>query len=83
MWRACCSAHARSCAERNLTDASAVRAQGLIDLDTLQRFVNFHYSVTLDLFGSEISSNAASYYTGALKGRYAEAERRRRSRVVR
>ena len=59
--------------ERNLTDVSAVRAQGLIDLDTLQRFVNFHYSVTLDLFGSEISSNAASYYTGALKGRYAEA----------
>jgi benzoyl-CoA 2,3-dioxygenase component B len=35
--------------------------------------VNFHYSVTLDLFGSEISSNAASYYTGGLKGRYSEA----------
>jgi benzoyl-CoA 2,3-dioxygenase component B len=39
----------------------------------LQKFVNFHYSVTLDLFGSEISSNAASYYTGGLKGRYSEA----------
>jgi benzoyl-CoA 2,3-dioxygenase component B len=59
--------------ERNLTDASQVRAQGVIDLDTLQRFVNFHYSVTLDLFGSEVSSNAASYYTTGLKGRYAEA----------
>src|SRR5207237_6465877 len=59
--------------ERNLTDASQVRAQGVIDLETLQRFVNFHYSVTLDLFGSEISSNAANFYTGGLKGSYGEA----------
>jgi benzoyl-CoA 2,3-dioxygenase component B len=59
--------------ESNLTDASQLRAQGVIDLETLQRFVNFHYSVTLDLFGSEISSNAANYYTGGLKGRFMEA----------
>ena len=58
--------------ECNLTDPSQVRAQGVIDLETLQRFVNFHYSVTLDLFGSEVSSNAASFYTGGLKGRYSE-----------
>lgn len=58
--------------EHNLTDPSQVRAQGVIDLETLQRFVNFHYSVTLDLFGSEVSSNAASFYTGGLKGRYGE-----------
>jgi benzoyl-CoA 2,3-dioxygenase component B len=58
--------------EGNLTDPEQVRAQGVIDLETLQRLVNFHYSVTLDLFGSEISSNAASYYTGGLKGRYGE-----------
>jgi benzoyl-CoA 2,3-dioxygenase component B len=45
----------------------------VIDLETMQRFVNFHYSVTLDLFGSDVSSNAANYYTGALKGRYGEA----------
>jgi benzoyl-CoA 2,3-dioxygenase component B len=59
--------------EHNLTDPAQVRALGVIDLETLQRFVNFHYSVTLDLFGSEVSSNAANYYTGALKGRYSEA----------
>jgi len=59
--------------ERNVTEASQVRAQGVIDLETLQRFVNFHCSVTLDLFGAEISSNAASFYTGGLKGRYGEA----------
>jgi benzoyl-CoA 2,3-dioxygenase component B len=58
--------------EHNLTDPSQVRAQGVIDLETLQRFVNFHCSVTLDLFGSEVSSNAASFYTGGLKGRYGE-----------
>jgi benzoyl-CoA 2,3-dioxygenase component B len=60
--------------EHNLTDPSQVRARGVIDLQTLQRFVNFHYSVTLDLFGSEISSNAATYYTGGLKGRYDETK---------
>ncbi|MBV9771927.1 MAG: hypothetical protein JOZ32_20310, partial [Bryobacterales bacterium] len=59
--------------ERNLTDPSQVRAQGVIDLETLQRFVNFHYSVTLDLFGSEVSSNAAMFFTGGLKGRYSES----------
>jgi benzoyl-CoA 2,3-dioxygenase component B len=59
--------------ERKLTDPTAVRAQGVIDLETLQKFVNFHYSVTLDLYGSELSSNAATYFTTALKGRYGEA----------
>ncbi|PWU02365.1 MAG: benzoyl-CoA 2,3-epoxidase subunit BoxB [Terriglobia bacterium] len=58
--------------EHHLTDSSQVRAHGAIDLETLQKFVNFHYSVTLDLFGSEVSSNAASYYTSGLKGRYTE-----------
>jgi benzoyl-CoA 2,3-dioxygenase component B len=59
--------------EHKATDAAQVRALGVIDFDTLQRFVNFHYSVTLDLYGAEISSNAASFYTGGLKGRYEEA----------
>jgi benzoyl-CoA 2,3-dioxygenase component B len=58
--------------EHNLTDPSQLRLRGVIDFETMQRFVNFHYSVTLDLFGSEISSNAASFYTGGLKGRYGE-----------
>jgi len=59
--------------EQKSSEPSQVRAQGVIDLETLQRFVNFHYSITLDLFGAEISSNAASFYTGGLKGRYGEA----------
>lgn len=49
-----------------------VRAAGAIDLPTIQRYLNFHYTVSLDLFGSELSSNAATYYTAGLKGRFRE-----------
>jgi benzoyl-CoA 2,3-epoxidase subunit B len=55
-------------------DPAALRALGVIDLPTIQRYLNFHYSVTLDLFGAEISSNAATFYTTGLKGRYAETK---------
>jgi benzoyl-CoA 2,3-dioxygenase component B len=50
------------------------RNQGGIDLETLQRYVNFWYSVSLDLFGGEISSNAADFFGAGLKGRYKEKE---------
>ncbi len=58
--------------DRNVTDPARVPALDVIDLETIQRFVNFHYSATLDLFGSEVSSNAAGYYTTGLKGRFGE-----------
>ncbi len=45
------------------------RAGGGIDLGTIQRYVNFWYSSSLDLFGGEISSNAADYFASGLKGR--------------
>jgi benzoyl-CoA 2,3-dioxygenase component B len=38
----------------------------------MQRYINFHSSVTVDLFGSDLSSNAATFYTTGLKGRYRE-----------
>src|SRR5207237_7690962 len=60
--------------DHKITDPAQVRAQGVIDFETLQRFVNFHYSVTLDLYGADISSNAATSYTGGLKGRYEETK---------
>jgi len=53
-----------------------VRRFGAIDLATLQRYINFHYSVSLDLFGSEISTNAANFYTMGLKGRFEESKKR-------
>ncbi len=49
-----------------------VRPYGAIDLATLQKYINFHYSVSLDLFGSETSTNAANYYTNGVKGRFQE-----------
>lgn len=49
-----------------------VRAEGGIDLATIQKFVNFWYSVSLDLFGGEISSNAANFFASSLKGRAKE-----------
>ena len=49
-----------------------VRAQGGIDLETIQRYVNFWFSSSLDLFGGEISSNAADYFASGLKGRAKE-----------
>jgi benzoyl-CoA 2,3-dioxygenase component B len=58
--------------DSGVSDPAQVRREGVIDLETLQRFVNFHYSVTLDLFGAEISSNAATFFTSGVKGRYKE-----------
>ena len=52
-----------------------MRAAGAIDLPTIQRYLNFHYSVTIDLFGADQSSNAATFYSSGLKGRYEEGKR--------
>jgi benzoyl-CoA 2,3-dioxygenase component B len=52
-----------------------VRKHGVIDLPTIQRYLNFHYSVSLDLFGGEISTNAANFYTAGLKGRFEEGKK--------
>ena len=44
----------------------------MIDLPTIQRKMNLHFSLTLDLFGNEISTNAANAFNSGLKGRYRE-----------
>jgi benzoyl-CoA 2,3-dioxygenase component B len=56
-------------------DVAKIRAAGAIDLPTIQRYLNFHYSVTIDLFGADQSSNAAIFYSTGLKGRYEEGKR--------
>jgi benzoyl-CoA 2,3-epoxidase subunit B len=61
--------------EHKTDDPDHLRRFGAIDLPTLQRYLNFHYSVSLDLFGSEISTNAANFYTGGLKGRFEEGKK--------
>jgi benzoyl-CoA 2,3-epoxidase subunit B len=57
-------------------DTDEVAARGGIPLDMIQKYVNFHYSVSLDLFGGETSTNVANYYTAGLKGRWLEGRRR-------
>ena len=56
-------------------DVNKLRAAGVIDLPTIQRYVNFHFSVTIALFGADQSSNAATFYSSGLKGRFEEGKR--------
>jgi benzoyl-CoA 2,3-dioxygenase component B len=55
-------------------DVAKIRALGVIDLPTVQKKLNMHYPLTLDLFGSEISTNAANFYNAGLKGRFEETK---------
>jgi benzoyl-CoA 2,3-dioxygenase component B len=55
-------------------DPKAVRNAGAIDLPTIQRYLNYWFSSSLDLFGSEASSNAANYFSNGIKGRPDEAK---------
>ncbi|MFI4932674.1 MAG: benzoyl-CoA 2,3-epoxidase subunit BoxB, partial [Burkholderiales bacterium] len=61
--------------ELKTDDPAKLRAAGVIDLPTIQRYLNFHYSVTIDLFGADQSSNAATFYSSGLKGRFEEGKR--------
>lgn len=51
-----------------------VRKLGVIDLPTMQKYLNLWYSLSLDLFGGEISSNAAASFATGLKGRAKEEQ---------
>ena len=54
-------------------DINKVRDLGVIDLPTIQKKLNMHYSLSLDLFGQEVSTNAANAFNAGIKGRYMEA----------
>ena len=49
-----------------------IRDLGVIDLPTIQKKLNLHYTLSLDLFGSEVSTNAANAFNAGIKGRYME-----------
>jgi benzoyl-CoA 2,3-dioxygenase component B len=55
-------------------DPAKIRARGAVDLPLLQKYINFWCSSSLDLFGSEISSNAAASFANGLKGRPDESQ---------
>ena len=61
--------------ELHTDDPSRLREAGVIDLPTIQRYLNFHFAVTIDLFGADQSSNAATFYGAGLKGRFDESKR--------
>jgi benzoyl-CoA 2,3-dioxygenase component B len=56
------------------TDIAKVRALGVIDLPTIQKKLHLHYSLSLDLFGSEVSTNAANAFNAGIKGRFHETQ---------
>src|ERR1700748_3695624 len=68
--RTCEAMHAGGIEEPH--DIKKVRKLGVIDLPTLQKKLNLHYSLSLDLFGSEVSTNAANAFNAGIKGRFQE-----------
>lgn len=62
----------RSCELMKQDPSGDVRALGGIDLPTIQKYLNLWYSLSLDLFGGEISSNAADAFASSIKGRHRE-----------
>jgi len=54
------------------TDIGKIRDLGVIDLPTIQKKLHLHYSLSLDLFGQEVSTNAANAFNSGIKGRYME-----------
>jgi benzoyl-CoA 2,3-epoxidase subunit B len=49
---------------------------GGIPLAVIQKYLNFQFAVSMDLFGSEQSTNAGTYFTSGLKGRWGETRRK-------
>ncbi|MEZ5713949.1 MAG: benzoyl-CoA 2,3-epoxidase subunit BoxB [Paracoccaceae bacterium] len=53
-------------------DVDRIRGLGVIDLPLIQKKLNLHYTLSLDLFGQEVSTNAANAFNAGIKGRYQE-----------
>ena len=65
----------RRSAELTMETDGDPRSAGGIDLDLIQRSINYWFTFSLDLFGSEISSNASNFFSEGLKGRFKEEQR--------
>ncbi|HBF23035.1 MAG TPA: benzoyl-CoA 2,3-epoxidase subunit BoxB [Planctomycetes bacterium] len=65
----------RTCEVMREHPDSDPREHGAIPLDMLQRYINYWVSSSNDLYGSEISSNAANYFASGIKGRAWEEKR--------
>ncbi|MEO1335991.1 MAG: Phenylacetic acid catabolic protein, partial [Myxococcota bacterium] len=65
----------RTCQLMKADPNEDVTAMGGIPLDMIQRALNYWYTLSLDLFGGEISSNAAFYFAAGIKGRAWESKK--------
>ena len=74
-----CQAMKATPASPTRTDTEAVReARRDRSADDPAQDANLHFSLTLDLFGNEISTNAANAFNSGLKGRYQRGQADRR-----
>jgi benzoyl-CoA 2,3-dioxygenase component B len=48
------------------------RTEFAVPFELIQKYVNLWFSLSLDLFGGEVSSNAADFFASGLKGRFRE-----------
>jgi len=62
----------RACQLTKEASGGDVRKLGGIELPLIQKYLNLWFSLSEDLFGGEISSNAADYFASGLKGRVRE-----------
>ena len=62
----------RTCEVMRRMGQDDARREGVVDLETIQRYINLWYSLSLDLFGGEVSTNAANFFSAGLKGRAEE-----------
>lgn len=57
-----------------MRDGVDPKSVGAIPLPLLQKYINAWFSVSMDLFGGEDSTNAAESFASGLKGRYREGD---------
>src|SRR6059036_4186242 len=48
------------------------RKEHAVPFELIQKYINFWFSLSLDLFGGEVSSNAADFFAAGLNGRFRE-----------
>lgn len=57
-----------------MSQGTEPRSVGAIPLEIIQRYINFWFTGSMDLFGGEDSTNAAESFASGLKGRYREGD---------
>jgi benzoyl-CoA 2,3-epoxidase subunit B len=59
------------CAELMAAGKDPAR-EGAVPFAIIQKYINIWFTLSLDLFGGEVSSNAADFFASGLKGRFRE-----------